>query len=114
MRRLSALIMHILALPARKHTHTHTHTLSLSLFSFIRAIALSQPCVIRRGLCEQEAEAAGLDYERLKARKVTALQAESKDRKKKRKNEDPGFSDFAAASHRQCVQDHPWHFQDKR
>jgi pre-mRNA-splicing factor SYF2 len=49
----------------------------------------------------QEAKAAGLDYEREKAKKTTGLQAERKDKKKRKKNEDPGFSDFAQAQHRQ-------------
>mmetsp|Transcript_22558 Transcript_22558/g.58895 ORF Transcript_22558/g.58895 Transcript_22558/m.58895 type:complete len:218 (-) Transcript_22558:152-805(-) len=50
---------------------------------------------------KKEAKAAGLDYERLKAKKTTALEADRKDRRKRKKNEDPGFADYAQAQHRQ-------------
>eukprot|EP00035_Acanthoeca_spectabilis_P022908 m.446530 g.446530 ORF g.446530 m.446530 type:complete len:234 (-) comp19380_c0_seq1:1403-2104(-) len=50
---------------------------------------------------KKEAKAAGLDYEREKAKKTTALQADRKERQKRKKNEDPGFADFAQAQHRQ-------------
>ena len=42
-----------------------------------------------------------MDYEREKAKKTTALQADRKERQKRKKNEDPGFADFAQAQHRQ-------------
>lgn len=43
----------------------------------------------------------GEDYERVKLLEISADDAERWERKKKRKNADPGFSDFAAAQFRQ-------------
>lgn len=46
-------------------------------------------CIIR---CLQEAEARGEDYDRVKLLDVGADDAEKWERKKKKKNPDPGFS----------------------
>ncbi|XP_022916634.1 pre-mRNA-splicing factor Syf2 [Onthophagus taurus] len=48
-----------------------------------------------------EAQSKGLDYDRVKLLSVSALEAESLERKKKKKNPDKGFSDFEAATERQ-------------
>ncbi|XP_071955527.1 pre-mRNA-splicing factor SYF2-like [Antedon mediterranea] len=47
------------------------------------------------------AEAKGLDYDRLKLMDVTAEEAERIEKKKKKKNADPGFSDYEQATFRQ-------------
>ncbi|XP_013405461.1 pre-mRNA-splicing factor SYF2 [Lingula anatina] len=49
----------------------------------------------------QECEAKGEDYDRVKLLDVGADEAERWERKKKKKNPDPGFSDYEAATHRQ-------------
>jgi pre-mRNA-splicing factor SYF2 len=49
----------------------------------------------------KEAEERGEDYDRLKLLDVGADELERLDRKKKKKNPDQGFSDFAAAQFRQ-------------
>lgn len=49
----------------------------------------------------EEAKKAGKDYDRIKARSMTALEADRKDSRKRKKNPDEGFSTYAAAQHRQ-------------
>lgn len=49
----------------------------------------------------KEAEEAGEDYDRVKLLEVGAEDAEKWERYKKKKNPDPGFSDYAAATYRQ-------------
>jgi len=49
----------------------------------------------------QEAKEKGQDYDRLKLLNMTAMEADAIERKKKRKNPDPGFSDYEQATARQ-------------
>ncbi|XP_033121300.1 pre-mRNA-splicing factor SYF2-like [Anneissia japonica] len=49
----------------------------------------------------KNAEEKGLDYDRLKLLDVTAEEAERIEKKKKKKNADPGFSDYEQATFRQ-------------
>ncbi|XP_050421899.1 pre-mRNA-splicing factor Syf2 [Adelges cooleyi] len=49
----------------------------------------------------QEAKEKGQDYNRLKLLNMTAMEADAIDRKKNRKNPDPGFSDYEQATARQ-------------
>ncbi|KAE9529674.1 hypothetical protein AGLY_011770 [Aphis glycines] len=49
----------------------------------------------------QEAKEKGQDYNRLKLLNMTAMEADAIDRKKKRQNPDPGFSDYEEATARQ-------------
>jgi len=49
----------------------------------------------------KEAESRGEDYDRVKMLEVTAEDADKLERKRKKKNPDQGFSDFAAAQYRQ-------------
>lgn len=49
----------------------------------------------------EEAKQKGLDYDRLKMLSVSAIDAEKTDRKKNKKNPDPGFSDYEAQTARQ-------------
>ncbi|XP_045196658.2 pre-mRNA-splicing factor SYF2-like isoform X2 [Mercenaria mercenaria] len=48
----------------------------------------------------KEAEAKGEDYDRVKLLEIGADDAEKWERKKKKKNPDPGFSDYEAATYR--------------
>lgn len=48
-----------------------------------------------------EAAAKGLDYDRVKLNNLSAIEAERSERKKKKKNPDPGFSDYEAQTARQ-------------
>lgn len=48
-----------------------------------------------------EAEEKGLDYDRIKLLNISAIEAEMKEKMKKKKNPDMGFSDFEAATERQ-------------
>ncbi|XP_064408194.1 pre-mRNA-splicing factor syf2 isoform X2 [Latimeria chalumnae] len=50
---------------------------------------------------KKECAAKGEDYERVRLLEVSAEEAEKWERKKKKKNPDPGFSDYAAAQLRQ-------------
>ncbi|XP_015912994.1 pre-mRNA-splicing factor SYF2 [Parasteatoda tepidariorum] len=50
---------------------------------------------------KQEAEAKGVDYKRMKLLDVTAEEAAKWDRLKKKKNPDPGFSNYEEAAVRQ-------------
>lgn len=52
----------------------------------------------------EAAAAQGLDYDRVKHLDVGAEEAEMWNRKKKKKNPDPGFSDYEAATARQYNQ----------
>eukprot|EP00041_Stephanoeca_diplocostata_P004114 m.40918 g.40918 ORF g.40918 m.40918 type:complete len:219 (+) comp14881_c0_seq3:385-1041(+) len=49
----------------------------------------------------EDAKKAGKDYDRIKARSTTALEADRKDSRKRKKNPDEGFSTYAAAQYRQ-------------
>lgn len=49
----------------------------------------------------QEAKDKGQDYNRLKLLNMTAMEADAIQRKQKRKNPDPGFSDYEQATARQ-------------
>ncbi|XP_008550845.1 pre-mRNA-splicing factor SYF2 [Microplitis demolitor] len=49
----------------------------------------------------KKAQEQGLDYDRQKMLNVDAIEAERLDRKKKKKNPDPGFADFEQATVRQ-------------
>ncbi|XP_050529497.1 pre-mRNA-splicing factor Syf2 [Daktulosphaira vitifoliae] len=49
----------------------------------------------------KEAKEKGQDYDRLKLLNMTAMEADAIERKKKRKNPDPGFSDYEQATARQ-------------
>lgn len=49
----------------------------------------------------KEAEEKGQDYDRVKLLNISALEAESLEKKRKKKNPDKGFSDFEAATVRQ-------------
>lgn len=49
----------------------------------------------------EEAKAKGLDYDRVKVLNVSAVEAASSERKKKKKNPDVGFSDYEAQTTRQ-------------
>ncbi|WAR07065.1 SYF2-like protein [Mya arenaria] len=49
----------------------------------------------------KEAQAKGEDYDRVKLLEITSEDADKWERKKKKKNPDPGFSDFESATHRQ-------------
>lgn len=49
----------------------------------------------------KEAEARGDDYDRIKLLHIEAIEAERLDRKKKKKNPDPGFADYEQATARQ-------------
>lgn len=48
-----------------------------------------------------EAAKKGLDYNRVKVLNVSAIEAENMDKKKRKKNPDPGFSDYEAQTARQ-------------
>lgn len=49
----------------------------------------------------KECEARGEEYDRVKLLEISADDAEKWERKKKKKNPDPGFSDFESATYRQ-------------
>lgn len=49
----------------------------------------------------KQAELNGEDYEKVKMLETSAIELEKRERKKKKKNPDTGFADFAQAQHRQ-------------
>lgn len=57
--------------------------------------------ILQDEAARKEAEAKGLDYDRTKLLNMNALEAERIARKQKKKNPDPGFSDYEQASIRQ-------------
>lgn len=57
--------------------------------------------ILQDDKAREEAKQKGLDYDRLKMLSVSAIDAEKTDRKKNKKNPDPGFSDYEAQTARQ-------------
>lgn len=57
--------------------------------------------ILQDDKAREESKKKGLDYDRLKMLNVSAIEAEKFDRKKNKKNPDPGFSDYEAQTARQ-------------